>query len=176
MGNTTDQTMQTQQATTKEPARLNTKKRKVLTPDTLVRCYNNTPGRLFYESKRIQGYSEQWDEAGEYADIELAELRSMARTQPAFFKNNWLRIDDWEVLVDLRMDRYYKNAFYVQDVDKLFTLRADELKQKLESLNVNARSFVIYLARTKIESGELDSMSVINTIESVYNCDLIERD
>jgi hypothetical protein len=149
--------------------------RKKLDPTMEVPCYNNTTGKLYYESKRMKSYSEEWLEKNDVAYIELGELRSMARTQPRFFSEGWIRIDDPDVIADLHVERYYKDVLFADEVDRLFTMKPAELKKKLADIAGGNRMHVILRAREMMENGKLDSMQIVSAIEEVLHCELTER-
>jgi len=148
-----------------------------LTVDDLnmeVPCYNNTRGKLVYVSAN-GAIVEEWQDTNDVAYLTLRDLQSMVRSDRKFFEDNWLRIDDWSVLEFLRVDRYYQNAIYADDINALFTLKVPELTARLTDVRPATRSFIISQARKKIASGDLDSIKIITVIEKALNCDLIEK-
>ena len=139
-----------------------------------IPCYNNTRGKLIYVSPN-GAIVEEWQDTNDVAYLTLRDLQSMVRSDRKFFEENWLRIDDWSVLEFLRIDRYYQDAIYADDIDAFFTMKPDELEEKLVNIKPTTRSFIISQARKKIESGEIDSLKIVTVIEKALNCDLIEK-
>ena len=75
-----------------------------ITNETMVECKNGTHGNLFYASTRNPGYTVEWTEFGEVQEMDYAELLVMRGSQPRFFRDNWILIEDANVLRKLGVD------------------------------------------------------------------------
>ena len=135
---------------------------------------NLTGGKLVYESKRLRGYSEVWHEFGEEIPMEMAELYSMKNTDRKFFTENWIEVDI-NVLRDLQMDRFYKNAMTVDEINNMFEMDADELINKVSNMTIALKNCVGIKASEMIADGRLTNIHTINALEKALNCELYER-
>ena len=78
---------------------------KKITNSTMVECKNGVHGPLIYISSRTAGYMIEWEEFGEVQEIEYGELVAMRGSQPRFFRDNWILIEDADVLKALGVAR-----------------------------------------------------------------------
>ena len=99
-----------------------------ITNETMVECKNGTHGNLFYASTRNPGYTVEWTEFGEVQEMDYAELLVMRGSQPRFFRDNWILIEDANVLRKLGVERYYKNALTTENFDEVFKWTPDEIR------------------------------------------------
>lgn len=123
------------------------------------------PGSLIYQSKRMQGMSFEWYEFGDEQYIELAELQAMRNSYPAFFEQNWILIDDEEVLEFLHAERFYKHIKSVDDLYQLLNSSAQEIKRVVPELSRSLKQTLAHLAKKHIDDGTLDSSALIRAIE-----------
>lgn len=134
-----------------------------------VVCITNTP--LIYESKNQIGYRVDWDGFLQENWMEYKELINMRNSQRAFFEQPWV-ICDWDVLVDLKVDHYYKNIIDLENLDELFTKSIEELENVLKIVPVGIKKLIIDRAFELRREKKLDSLSVIEAIEKTLNIDL----
>ncbi len=134
-----------------------------------VICITNNP--LVYESKNQAGYRIDWDGYLQENWIEYKELINMRGSQRAFFEKPWI-ICDWDVLVDLKVDHYYKNIIDLENLDDVFKKSTEELEQTLKIVPKGIKDLIVDRAFELRRKKELDSLSVIETIEKTLNIDL----
>lgn len=143
--------------------------------DTLVRCTSAVPvGNLIYVSKQMQGMQIEWAEFGDDQYIELKELQSMRNSNPAFFENNWILIDDDEVLRFLRADKYYSTVKSMDDFDKIINMLPNRIAKSVENLSDNLKNGLAIVAYKKYKSGELDSLTVVRAIERATGISVLD--
>lgn len=147
---------------------------KKITNDTMVECKNGVHGPLIYVSGRNAGYVVEWEDFGEVQDIDYGELLIMRGSQPRFFRDNWILIEDAEVLKKLGVDRYYKNALTTENFDDVFHWSAADIRSKVPEMSAGMRDSIRVRAKELVKSGELDSRSVIKALNEVLHCDLEE--
>lgn len=147
---------------------------KRITGDTLVECKNGTMGALIYVSNRNLGYTVEWSEFGEVQEIEFSELQAMRGAQRRFFEDNWILIEDADVLKKLGVERFYKNALTTENFDSVFEMDAQQIKEKVSVMSDGMKDAVRVRAKEKIASGELDSRSVIKALGEAVGVDLEE--
>ena len=134
-----------------------------------VVCITNTP--LVYESKNQTGYRVDWDGFLQENWIEYKELINMRNSQRAFFEQPWV-ICDWDVLVDLKVDHYYKNIIDLEHLDDVFKKSSEELESALKIVPVGIKKLIVDRAFELRREKKLDSLSTIETIEKTLNIDL----
>ena len=154
----------------KKPTRVkNTRKKKEKIPgDTLVDVQNITMGKLIYISSRQNGFKVTWSNPGDIEEIELSELMTMRNSQPRFFTNNWIKVDD-DILRYLGMEKYYKNVPSFEDFDDIFNLPLDEMKVAISNLPAGMKDTFSFKASELINSGEIDSVKVVKYLCEVFN-------
>lgn len=142
--------------------------------DAQVMVKNLTGGKLFYVSKRLVGYSEEWHEFGEEIPMEMAELYSMKNTDRRFFTENWIEVD-MAVLRDLQMDRFYENSITADEIENLFEMDTDKIISKIEKASPVIKNCVGIKAMKMVEDGRLNNIKTISALEKALNCELYER-
>lgn len=150
------------------------KAKKAIPMDAMVMVRSAVNGTLIYVSKRTNGYTETWSALGEEIPIEMAELYSMKNTDRAFFTENWIEVDP-VVLRDLQMERFYENSVSVADLDKVFEMTGDELRNAIRRMKENTKNAFALEAMRRVENGELDNFRTISVIEEELKCELYEH-
>ena len=149
-------------ATENKPVKVsNTRKKKKLPADTLVECKNITMGKLIYISKKQNGYEIIWSNPGDIEEIELGELMSMRNSQPRFFTQNWIGIEDEDILRYLGVEKYYEGVPSFDDYDDIFTKPLDELKEIIAKMPKGIKETLSFKASELINYGTIDSMKTI---------------
>lgn len=139
--------------------------------DTIVPVICNTVGGAFYSSKKIMGYTVEWDDIGSVEYMELGELSSMKNTDKRFFEDNWIVFDNTEEytasqLYDfLKVSKYYKNVLTSETIDEVFTYSKDKLIKTLASLSQGMKETVAARAKQKLDENTLDK-NIIDVLES----------
>lgn len=134
-----------------------------------VICITNTP--LTYESKSQIGYRVEWDGFLQENWMEYKELINMRNSQRAFFEEPWI-ICDWDVLVDLKVDQYYKNIIDLEHLEGLFEKSPEELEKTLKVVPNGIKTLIVDKAFELRREKRLDSISIIETIEKTLKIDL----
>lgn len=150
-----------------------TKAPKKISNDTLIECKNGTRGGLFYRSPRTN-MEWEWSEFGEIQEIEYGELVTMRGAHRRFFEDNWILIEDSEVLKQLGVERYYQNALTTENFDSIFSMSPEEIRNVVPSMSMGLRSAIHLRAVELVKNGELDSYGVINALNELFDCDIIE--
>lgn len=145
------------------------KKRQKLPDDMLVECKNITMGRLIYISNRQLGYKIIWSEPGDVEDIELKELMSMRNSQPRFFTENWIGIEDPEILKYLGVEKYYEGVPSFEDYENILTLPFEEMKLAVSKLPKGVREHIGIKATDLINNGTIDSMKTIKYLCEAFD-------
>lgn len=172
--NTIVENNETQGAGNEQSPIVSYKAKKAIPMDALVMVKSAVNGKLVYVSKRQNGYKETWNGLGEEIPMEMAELYSMKNTDKSFFTENWIEVDP-VVLRDLQMERYYKDAISVDDLDAIFELEGDDLRNAIDKMKDNTKNAFALEAIRRIENETLTNFRVINIIEEKLNCELYEH-
>lgn len=137
----------------------------------MIKVVNITNSKLVYISKTSPGYRIDWDEYLDENWMEYKELINMRNSQRRFFEEPWI-ICDWEVLQDLRVEKYYKNIIDLENLDDVFKKSSEELSKILEIVPNGIKKLIADRAFELRREKKLDSLSVIETIEKKLNIDL----
>lgn len=135
---------------------------------------NGFQGKLIYKSRKT-GETFVWDGFGTEQEMELRELRNAKNSYKKFFINNWFMFDEDWIVDYLGVRQFYKNAIPIDGFDDIFTQKPTELKKTIAGLSDGQKRSVAYRAMELITKHEIDSLSVINALESALNIELIEK-
>ena len=139
--------------------------------DTIVPVICNTVGGAFYSSKKIMGYTVEWEDIGSVEYMELGELSSMKNTDKRFFEDNWIVFDDTEEYTAselygfLKVSKYYKNVLTPDNIDEIFTYPKDEIVKTISTLSRGMKETVAVRAKQKLDENTLDK-NIIDILES----------
>lgn len=172
MAETNTKTRKTQSAkdstekATRKPRRTAQRRQQISIPlDTQICCVSGVVGKLIYESKLLQGRVYEWSGYGDEQYLDLAELQSMRNAYPAFFTQNWILIDDEEVLKFLRIASYYPHIRSIEDIEDVFDATPNVIRARVSPCGNTLKHTIASLARKKLASGELDSNAAITALE-----------
>ena len=146
--------------------------RKRMEPHTLVSVINGTAGKLVFRSPK-SGELFVWDKFGDELEIEFQDLQAAKGKEKAFYENNWFLFVDPDVIDALGVERYYKNALHIDELDTIFTLPPTELTAKVRGLNVGQKRSLAYVARQAIEEGSLSDLNAIKALEDGLGINII---
>lgn len=148
---------------------------KKITNSTMVECKNGVHGPLIYISRRTAGYMIEWEEFGEVQDIEYGELVAMRGSQPRFFRDNWILIEDADVLKALGVAQHYRNALTTENFDDVFSWDAAKIRSDVAKMSDGMKDSIRMRAKELIKEDKIDSRNVIKALNEVLNCDLEEE-
>lgn len=151
---------------------------------TEVYVSNNCHNGLIYISRGRTGFETSWDYFGNPQPMTLEELLIMRNTQRKFFERPWIRIEGFvdedynelfsveEILDFLQVKKYYSKILCPPNIDDIFKLSPAEIEERVPKMSKGTKANIVVRANTLIESGQLDSLRVIATLEKVLNCEL----
>lgn len=143
-----------------------------LTDSVLIR--NGFHGTLVIKLPK-SGFTVRLNEFGDEDYVELSDLKTLRGSSPKFFKNNWILIDDPDVIEFLRVGEFYKWAISIEEMDTLFDMETKDLIERVGKLSDGQKKTLVYTALEKIESGALDSRQKIKALEEALGVDLVEK-
>lgn len=150
-------------------------KAKKIPLETVVPVICNTYGGATYKSKKMQGYTVEWDDYGAEEFMELSELVAMRNTDRRFFVDNWIVLGDTEdysaieIYDFLKVTNLYEKALTPENIDSIFDMEGDQIIKVIAGMSNGMKSTIASIALSKIQSNELDSQSKINAFETALN-------
>ena len=111
----------------------------------------------------------------------------MRNTQPKFFERTYIVIDGFietelsetlsaeDIYEYLQATKFYKSFLCPENIDELFKMKPADITKKLNGTSTINKDNIIIRANQMIESGELDSMKVIATLEKELGCELYKK-
>lgn len=139
--------------------------------NTIIPVRSGVHGILTYSSKKTFGYIVDWDDYGSVEFLEYGELLSMRNTQRSFFENNWVFIEDTDeysaedIYKSLVVEKYYSSVVTGEDLEELFLMSPEDIKKTVSTLSSGVKQNIASVAKSKIESGEFDSINRIKALE-----------
>ncbi len=142
----------------------------------LIPVKNGYHGVLSYISPRTREEF-VWDDFGDEQDMELKELRSAKSTNKAFFENNYFMFDgEYEWVIDfLGVRKFYEHAVGMDGFEKIFYSTPAQIKKTISQMSDGQKKSLVYCAKDKIASGEVDSFKIISALEEALGVALIQK-
>jgi len=137
---------------------------------------NGFHGTLCYVSART-GEQFVWEKFGDEQDIELKELRNAKSNNKFFFENNYFMFDkDHEWVIDyLGIRKMYEHSIGLDGFDKVLSSTPAQIKKIVSQMPKGQKMSLMYCAKDKIASGEIDSIKTINALEDALGVTLIQK-
>ena len=176
MANTTGKSRQAPKAdekTTEAKRRVSSRN---MDMNELVDVQSAVYGGLVYVSRKT-GYVIEWQEFGSIQPLTVDELMTMRNSQPAFFKNGWVRLvgDNAEdVKHYLQLERYYTTELPFENFDDVYEMSAEDIIAVVGGLSDSMKESIARRAIDLIKDGVIDSNKKINAIEAATGYDLSE--
>lgn len=136
-------------------------------------------GQLVYVNHKT-GDECIWETVGEQQDLTVADLKEMKSNQLGFFKNQWLVITDVDdedirpsdVVQKINIGKYMSNVIDVEDTEAICSWSELEIANKVNLLTQGAKANLVIALNDYIESGKIDSLTIIKAFEKALECDL----
>lgn len=135
---------------------------------------SNNPSSMGFISKVNPSVRAFWGGIGAEQWIPYEYLVEMAAMQPKFFKKNWLSVDE-DVLVSLRMDKYYQNALSVEEYENIFSIPIEDMVARLSTIPDAQKGTLKMYAKQLVDDNEIDSKLRIKAIEDCLDCNLSDN-
>ena len=97
----------------------------------------------------------------------------MKNAHKRFFQDNWITIDDPDVIQALGISNLYKNAVNGNDIKALFEMSPNVIRKRVAAMNDGMKSTVRSAAKLAIDNGTLDSVQRIRVLEEALDCSLM---
>lgn len=172
---TEEEIVEVQEESVKTKPAKESKKEREFKPDDIILVKNNVMGPLNYESTRRDGFSISWDHFGDGENMPFSELQTMRNTQRRFFEEQWVYIEDADVIRALGVEKWYKNMLTSENFDTLFKMSPEEIISRVEIMSPSMKENVRHRALQLIRQGKLDSMKRIRALNKSLDCDLFSE-
>lgn len=148
--------------------------RQKIPPDALITVRNATAGKLIYVSRRMAGVVIVWNDFGDENQIEMSELYAMRNTDRRFFSERWIELPP-DVLRELHVEEYYKDALSIDEINGLFNSDEDTISRAVSRMNQSQKAALGIKALNMIEEGTLVNIKTITAIEKALGVQLYVR-
>lgn len=155
------------------PKKETVKKMRKVPLTTVIGVTNNVTNTLIYASKHLVGYTVEWENYGETQFMELSELNAMRSTDPRFFRDNWVILEDSdgytadEIYATLGVSNYYKHYVTPTTIDDLFDKSVSEIKTEVSKFSKGMQKTVYNRAKELMAAGRFDSIQKMDAIKKV---------
>ena len=162
-----DETVVEEQVVEKAPA-----KKKYAADDPVSTTYV-TSGLLIMEGLKT-GILYRWIDAGDKVDVEYADIMAAIRSGSNYIYKPRFVIDNEDIVSDYNNIReMYDNLYDKEDLKKVLTLPADQMKKVILQLPEGVKKTVQSMAITAIERKELDSIQRIKTLDEIFGTQML---
>lgn len=135
-----------------------------------VEVQSNCSGLLVYKSAST-GFEIIWKNLGDINYMTIGDLKEMVATQRAFFKENWIIINDDEaadIYHFLRVDDCYKKDLRIDRfIKNLSKRKLGDIKKQLDGASESLRMSIADAVMAEYKSGRLDSISLVKELEKL---------
>lgn len=152
---------------------------------TMAWVRSNCYGELIYVSKKT-GLTTSWENYGVPQPLTLEELVTMRNTQINFFKRNLIIIEGFqdpeynetysveEILAYLQVTQYYTSSLCPSNLDDVFKMTPDKIEECVPRMSSGVKNSILVKANELIQSGEIDSIKMVRSLEKALGCELSE--
>ncbi|OME41418.1 hypothetical protein [Paenibacillus odorifer] len=146
---------------------------KKINPDTPISCKSIVNGELIYISKK-SGNQYLWHEFGEIIDVEMADLIQMKQHDRKIMFEPWMIIEDEAAAVELGVSKLYSEFISLENVEEVFSLTAEDLREKLIKLPNGMKRIIGEKSKQLIDNEKIDpTRKQIKALEEALNIDLM---
>src|SRR5690606_12782876 len=145
--------------------------RQIFKDEDLIVVMNGLEGALVHTSTST-GRTWRFQNFGQTEKIPYGELLSLRNRTPKVFDEGWMIILNKQIQEDFGLTDTYENIITPDNIDTIFNKDADELEAFVESLPKGMKTTFVAKARQLYESKKLDSLRVIEFIESYFQISL----
>lgn len=134
-------------------------------------------GNLIYASKKT-GYRIEWNEFGATQYVSVEDLLAMRNSQPAFFKNQWIRLtgdNAADVINFLQLEKYYSKTAGFDSFDDIFKLTPAKIEDIVSTFTDSMKESFARYTYSVLNEGELDlTIKKIEAIEKATGFEIRE--
>ena len=131
-----------------------------------------TQGGLYVEgAKTKQQYA--FSDYGDETEIEYRDLVGLVQAKSDYLYHPYFIVDDDDFIVEFpQLEKFYTDAYGVQDLVAVLDLPIDQMLEKLNKLPSGAKENLKVLASSQVADGRLDSVRKIKALNEFFGIDL----
>lgn len=148
--------------------------KKTYEPTTPVRCRSLYPGYMNFGGPKTKT-TYRWSNSGDVEYVEYQDLRAAMLARSPHIYNPYIIIDEPDAIEGEewgRVRELYSSMYSTKDLKEILNYPADKMQKVLAALPEAAQRSVANIAKTMMDTGELDSLKKINIIDEMMGTDL----
>lgn len=157
-----------------EVTKVDTNKVKDFKPEDVIECRSVTSGELIASGNK-SGILYRWANYGDVQYVEYQDLLAWKSARSGYIITPYFVIEDEDLLNKWSDIKKIHDNIKECDCDQIFALSVQHFKLKITNMPESYRMVIVNMARSKIESGELDSVQKIKAIDEVYGTSLLSH-
>lgn len=146
--------------------------KKKFSPTDSIMCRAVLTGKTYIKGKRtgiLYGFLGMGDEIG----IEYQDLAAEVREASGIIFHPMIVIEDDDFVKEFpKLEKFYKNMYTQSELSNFLKKPANKIKEALPTLPLGVQDSLKSIAAQKIRTGELDSISVIKTLDEFWGTNL----
>lgn len=123
----------------------------------------------------LNGRFVKWNKAGDSMRLKVEELVNINSLSPRYLNQPLLMIEDDETVEYFDLTDKYALLTKAKNVDELLKLKKDEIAKILSVLSREMRADISMDILRRIESGEIDSISMVEFLKRQLKLDVNKR-
>lgn len=148
-------------------------KAKVFEKEDLIDCMSICNGGLTIVGDK-SGNVYTWADYGDVEPIEYQDLLFLTRSKkPCVFTPRFIVRDDDFVEQHPELSKVYDTMYTTSDITEILELPVRQMKQVISELPKGAVESLKGIAGSMIDSGRLDSIEKIKTLDSIFGTNLL---
>ncbi len=148
-------------------------KKKEFKNDDMIPCMSIMEGKLVLVGAKTNDVY-RWVGIGDIQEVAYNDLISDVRSRGSHTFAPWFIIQDKDFLAQHpEVDDVYAGLYTPQDIEKVLSMPAFQMKSYLEQMPVGAQDSLKNMAIARIESGEFDSIQRIKVLDEFFGTNLL---
>ena len=151
-------------------------KRKEREMTDLIKCRSVVQGTLIFKGPKSQT-NYRWDAPNDVVYVEYQDLRSARLSKHQFLMRGYFIIEDDDLLNEeewIDVKKKYGEMYNRKDLVSIFKIdNVQDMVRAINSLPDGVKAQMGNIAKSQMESGQLDSIRKIKAIDSVLGTDLM---
>ena len=138
-----------------------------------ISCISTTAGLLVMPGRKTSA-SYRWIDAGDEVRVDYSDLIAEIRARSNYvFKPRFVVNDDEFVEQNKDLKTLYDKLYSKNDLKQILRLSPERMRSVIDQLPDAVKDTLKSLAATEIDSGELDSIKTIKTLDEIFGTQLL---
>ena len=147
--------------------------KKKFASDEGIICRAVLSGKTYVKGKRT-GTIYEFLSAGDRIEIEYQDLVAEVRQGSGIIFYPMIIVEDEDFIKEFpRLSKYYSSMYTNRELEKILKKSAKDIQKILPTLPKGVQDSLKSIASKMISTGELDSISVIKTLDEYWNTNLV---